>query len=74
MVTKPFVFRCFAANIIVALLAVTCAIVTQIWWLMFIPLLAFVECSALYFGSVFAEVLRDKDRELERLRRELSTN
>lgn len=71
---KPFLSWCFAVNVSVGIAALIAAIVTQIWWLMFIPLLAIVECSAVYFGSIFADVLREKDSEIERLRRELSTH
>jgi hypothetical protein len=71
---KPFVSWYCAATMSIALLAVIGAIVTHFWWLLFIPLLAFVECAAMYFGSVLAEVLQQKDLEIERLRRELGAH
>jgi hypothetical protein len=59
-------------NVSAALAATVAAVVTGLWWLLFIPLLAFVECSALYFGASFAEALRSRDAEIERLRRLVS--
>jgi hypothetical protein len=70
---KPFVSWWFAFDVIVALGAVIAVVVTQIWWLLFIPLLAFMECSALYFGWIFADVLRKKEAEIDRLRSQSGT-
>lgn len=69
---KPFVNWCVLANIGIAITAVAAAIATHIWWLLFIPVMAFIECSALYFGLAFAEALRARETEIERLRRKLS--
>ena len=51
-------------------IVIIAAIVTQIWWLL-IPLLVLAHCCGLFFVSIVAEVLQEKDAEIKRLRREL---
>lgn len=68
---KPYLNWCLSADLVVALIGVVAAFVTQVWWLLFIPALALAEAGGVYVCAIFAAVLRDKDVEIERLRREL---
>ncbi len=51
--------------------AIIAAIMTQIWWLLLIPLIALAEGAGLYMSSIFPRVLKDRDAEIARLRQEL---
>jgi len=68
---KPRLNWCLSANLGVALIGLIAAVVTQIWWLLFIPVVALAEAGGIYVCALFAAVLRDKDAEIERLRRDL---
>ena len=46
------------------------AIITQIWWLL-IPVLVVAQSCGLFFASIVSEVLREKDAEIQRLRKQL---
>ena len=68
---KPLINYYLLVDVTIAIVAIIAAIMTQIWWLLLIPLIAFAEGAGLYISSIFAKVLKDKDTEIERLRHEL---
>ena len=68
---KPFItngYVLFDMSIFTAF--IIAAIITQIWWLL-IPLLVVAQSGGLYFASIVSEVLREKDAEIQRLRKQL---
>ena len=69
---KPYCHWWLLADFVVVIVGLMAAAVTQIWWLLFIPALALTEAAAVYIVTIFSDVLRARDAEIERLRRESS--
>ena len=68
---QPYLKWWLSLDFGVAVIGLIAAFVTQIWWLLFIPVLALAEAAGCFLCAMFGDVLRDKDAEIERLRREL---
>ena len=68
---KPYLNCWLTLDFGIALIFLIAAFLTQIWWLLFISALALAEAAGCYVCALFGEVLREKDAEIDRLRREL---
>ena len=58
----------YLMDLVIALIGLAAAVVTEIWWLLFIPGLALMEICCIYIGGVLSDALQERDAEIDRLR------
>ena len=67
LLRKPLRRWWYLIDFAIAMSGLAAAVVTGIWWLLFISALALMEMACIYIGGILIDALQDRDAQIDRL-------